>query len=117
MDWLSKVADAKALADKAKALVQDEARHAKDAAEKARLLGTERVRVAVEAHWPAVQRAFTEQLQQPAAAAISNDALMRRVLPLVYQALPVMVRVVVHEDEFVEFCLTHRTRLLPPEQP
>ena len=89
-------------------------KEAKELSEKAKRVLTQEAGAAIEQHWPTVQRAFREKLQQPASVALHDDELMRRVLPLVYETLPLVVRLVVKEEDFVRFCLQNRHRLPLP---
>ena len=114
MDWKTKLADARVLAEKGRQFVKGEAHDAVLAA-KARLAGNEKARAAVEAQWPTVQRLFRDNLRHPASEALYNDAAMRRILPMVYNKLPLVVRFAVKEEEFVQFCLDNRHRLLAAE--
>ena len=115
MDWRDKLSRAKALADKAQVLAAAEARRGKEVAERAKLAATRRGRTTIEAHWPTIQRIFRDTLQRPATAALYNDTLMCRMLSVVYEELPAVVRVVVTQEEFVQFCLDNRHRLLLPQ--
>lgn len=64
--------------------------------------------------WPQVQQVFTEKVGPAALAAATDEETLARACRLVYQALPLPVRIVVAEDAFVRFCLEQKDRLLPP---
>ena len=114
MDWKAKLSDAKTLAEKARLRIEAGSRNARYVTEAARVAGTERVRGTIEDQWPRVQRLFTNAVQGPARVALYDDQLMHRILPVVYQELPAVIRVAVQQEEFVQFCLANRHRLLLP---
>ena len=67
----------------------------------------------IEEHWPKVQQIFQEKIGPAALAAAKNDDTMRSLFKMVHEALPFPLRMVVKEDAFVQFCFSHRDRLLP----
>ena len=71
----------------------------------------------IEQHWPKIQLIFQEKVGPAALAAAKNDQAMESLFKTVYSVLPFPVRMVVKEPAFVSFCLSHRTKLLPPSAP
>jgi hypothetical protein len=69
----------------------------------------------IEEHWPKVQQIFQEKIGPAALAAASNDDKMRSLFKLAYEAIPFPGRMLIKEDAFVQFCFSHRDRLLPAE--
>jgi len=67
----------------------------------------------IEEHWPKVQQIFQEKIGPAALAAAKNDDAMRSLFKMVHEALPFPVRMVIKEEAFVQFCFSHRDRLLP----
>jgi hypothetical protein len=67
----------------------------------------------IEEHWPKVQQIFQEKIGPAALAAAKNDDAMRSLFKMVHEALPFPLRMVVKEEAFVQFCFSHRDRLLP----
>jgi len=67
----------------------------------------------IEEHWPKVQQIFQEKIGPAALAAAKNDDTMRSLFKMVHEALPFPLRMVVKEEAFVQFCFSHRDRLLP----
>jgi hypothetical protein len=59
-----------------------------------------------------VQAWLREKLGCLTIEVIQNDVLMTHTLVLVYQLLPSAVRMIVREERFVVFCLSHRDRLI-----
>jgi hypothetical protein len=114
MDWKARLADAKDLAQRGSERVKAGAEAL--IAAKSDDARTELVKAAVEAHWPSVQQMFRDRLQRPAAEVLYNDAEMARILPMMYQSLPLIVRFVVKEEEFARFCLENRQRLAAREK-
>ena len=114
MDWKAKVSDAKAVAEKARLRIEAESRDVRNRAEAARVAGAARMRSTIDDHWPRVQQLFNSAVRGPARAALYDDQLMHRVLRIVYKQLPVVIRLAVEQEEFVEFCLANRQRLLFP---
>jgi hypothetical protein len=68
----------------------------------------------IEEHWPRVQQLFQEKVGPAALAAAHNDETVTSAAKLVHEALPFPLRMVVKQDTFVEFCLAHRDKLVPP---
>ena len=66
----------------------------------------------LEGYLPVVQAWLRETLGCLTREVIQNDVLMTHALVLVYQLLPSAVRVIVREERFVAFCLSHRDRLI-----
>jgi hypothetical protein len=125
VDWKTTLSQAKAVSDKARQLIEAEAREASEVAGKATRVSQARVQTLLDDQWPRVQRLFTAVLQKTAGDTLHDDKRMRRILLLVFGELPMLVRVAVEEDEFIAFCLNNRNRLLlreevgltvPPEQ-
>ena len=75
----------------------------------------EKTRKAIEDNWPKVQQVFREKVAPAALAAAHDDEKMRRLLEVVYEALPFPVHLAVKEDAFVKFCFEHRDRLMPSD--
>jgi hypothetical protein len=71
----------------------------------------EKCEALLEASLPIVQAWLREKLGCLTIEVIQNDELMTHALGLVYQLLPAAVRMIVREERFVGFCLTHRDRL------
>lgn len=66
----------------------------------------------LEGYLPTVQAWLREKLGCLTIEVIQNDVLMTHALVLVYQLLPSAVRMIVREERFVVFCLSHRDRLI-----
>ena len=112
MDWKGKLSSVKGLAAKGTHLVKDGASRMTELAGQAGLASRERTRAALEGFWPRVQATFQSHLKGPASAVLYNDKVMRRLLHLTYLKLPVVVSVTVEEEDFIQFCLDNRHRLL-----
>lgn len=69
----------------------------------------------IEEHWPKIQQLFQEKVGPAALTAAKNDDTMRTCFKTVYEALPFPLRLAVKEDAFMQFCFSHRDRLLPSE--
>jgi hypothetical protein len=67
----------------------------------------------IEEHWPKVQQIFQERVGPAALAAAKSDDTMRSLFKMAYEAMPFPVRMAVKEDVFVQFCFSHRDKLLP----
>ena len=66
----------------------------------------------VEENWPKIQQMFQEKVGPAALAAAQDDATMTRIIMVVYEALPFPLRMMVKQEAFLKFCLSHRDRLL-----
>jgi hypothetical protein len=67
----------------------------------------------IEEHWPKAQQIFQEKVGPAALSAAKNDDTMRSLFKVAYEAMPFPVRMVVKEEAFVQFCFSHRDKLLP----
>jgi hypothetical protein len=72
----------------------------------------EKCEALLDEYLPIVQAWLREKLGCLTVEVIQNDVLMTHALVLVYQLLPSAVRVIVREERFVGFCLSHRDRLI-----
>jgi len=72
----------------------------------------EKCEVLLEEYLPTVQAWLRENLGCLTREVIQNDVLMIHALGLMYLLLPSVVRVIVREERFVAFCLSHRDRLI-----
>jgi len=72
----------------------------------------ERAKRKIEEHWPEVQQLFHEKVGPVALEMAADDVMMKRASKLVYDGLPLPVRLAVKEDVFIEFCLDNRDLLL-----
>jgi hypothetical protein len=68
----------------------------------------------IEENWPKVQQIFQEKVGPAALAAAQDDAAMTKVIVIVHEALPFPLRMMVKQEAFVKFCLSHRDRLMEP---
>lgn len=65
---------------------------------------------------PKIQELFKKQVGTALVTVAKDDAKMKVISQTVYGLLPVPIRLVVNEDVFVQFCLTHKDKVLPVTQ-
>jgi len=66
----------------------------------------------LEENWPKIQQLFQEKVGPAALAAAKDDERLASMVKIVYGVLPFPVKLVVKQDAFLQFCLTHRDRLI-----
>lgn len=67
----------------------------------------------IQEHWPKIQQVFQEKVGPAALAAAQNDEQMRSVFKMAHEALPFPLRMVIKEEQFIQFCFSKRDNLLP----
>ncbi len=65
---------------------------------------------------PLVQALVKEHIGPALKDIAKDDVKMAAVFKDIYAKLPPIVQTAVPRDQFVEFCLTHRNLVLPPDQ-
>ncbi|MEN9460877.1 MAG: hypothetical protein RIS84_897 [Pseudomonadota bacterium] len=75
--------------------------------------GQQKIQSTLEEQLPKIQQLFTEKVSAVVLAKIQDDESMKWAAQKIYEVLPLPVRLVVKETAFIEFCLTHRDKLLP----
>jgi len=71
----------------------------------------------IEENWPKIQQMFQEKVGPAVLAAAQDDASMTKAILIVYEILPFPLRMIVKQQDFVNFCLRHRDRLIEPASP
>jgi hypothetical protein len=65
---------------------------------------------------PKIQELFKKQVGPALVTVAKDDAKMTLISQTVYDLLPAPIRLVVKKDVFVQFCLTHKDKILPVTQ-
>jgi len=75
--------------------------------------------MSLEKHLPLIKNLFTEKILSGITTTgvdiIKDDKKLKPLLAKVHGFLPLPVRLVVGEDSFVKFCLTHKKSLFPAQ--
>ena len=67
---------------------------------------------AIEQYWPTVERICREKVGPVALRMARDDAKAIAIARTIYPALPMAIRLLVREPEFIRFCLMNRDKLL-----
>ena len=67
---------------------------------------------AIEEYWPSVERVCCESVGPAALKVARDDEKLTGIARAVYPSLPLALRLLVGESDFITFCLTNRDKLL-----
>jgi hypothetical protein len=66
----------------------------------------------IEQYWPAIERAWSEKIGPAALSTVRDDEKVAGIARALYPVLPMPVRLLVGESDFVNFCITNKAKLL-----
>ena len=67
---------------------------------------------AINEHWPKIIETFQKTVGASALETAKNDNVCEVLFTQVYKQLPFPIRLVVKKDIFVQYCFTHRDKLV-----